>query len=108
MASAETALVFDLKVRIGCHDRLCVNSDADETLAKWETSYVSEVIRHSCRKYDMPKKEIRKENENQSENFIYPDASLLKHHAHWLHLKDNGRGNGVTYLTHKKAVLKTH
>ena len=50
MASAETALVFDLKVRIGCHDRLCVNSDADETLAKWETSYVSEVIRHSCRK----------------------------------------------------------
>ena len=29
----------------------------------------------------MLKKEIRKENENQSENFIYPDASLLKHHA---------------------------
>ena len=33
MASAETALVFDLKVRVGFHDRLCVNSDADETLA---------------------------------------------------------------------------
>ena len=33
MASAETALVCDLKVRVGCHDRLCVNSDADATLA---------------------------------------------------------------------------
>ena len=90
MASTETALVFDLKVRVGCHDRLCVNSDADETLAKWESSYVSEVIHHSCRKSDMLKKEIRNENENQSENFIYPGASLLKHHAlltlkrHWL------------------------
>ena len=81
MASAQTALVFDLKVRVGCHDRICVNSDADETLAKWESSYVSEVIHHSCRKSDILKKEIRKENENQSENFIYPDASLLKHHA---------------------------
>ena len=33
MASAETALVLDLKVRAGCHDKLCVNSEADETLA---------------------------------------------------------------------------
>ena len=33
MASAETALMFDLKDRVGCHDRLCLNSDADETLA---------------------------------------------------------------------------
>ena len=33
MASAENALVCDLKVRVGCHDRLCVTSDADETLA---------------------------------------------------------------------------
>ena len=32
-ASAETALVFGLKVRVGSHDKLCVNSDADETLA---------------------------------------------------------------------------
>ena len=32
MASAETVLVFDLKVRVGCYDRLCVNSNADETL----------------------------------------------------------------------------
>ena len=31
MARAETALEFDLKVRVGCLDRLCVNSDADET-----------------------------------------------------------------------------
>ena len=33
MASAEIALVCALKVRLGCQDRLCVNSDADETLA---------------------------------------------------------------------------
>ena len=33
MASAEIALVCDLKVRVGCQDRLCVNSDADESLA---------------------------------------------------------------------------
>ena len=33
MASAETALGCDLKVRVGYHDRLCVNSDADETMA---------------------------------------------------------------------------
>ena len=33
MASVEIALVCDLKVRVGCQDRLCVNSDADETVA---------------------------------------------------------------------------
>ena len=33
MASAEIALVCGLKVRVGCQDWLCVNSDADETLA---------------------------------------------------------------------------
>ena len=33
MASVEIALVCDLKVRVGCQDRLCVNLDADETLA---------------------------------------------------------------------------
>ena len=33
MASAETALECDLKVRVCCSDRLCVNSDADEKLA---------------------------------------------------------------------------
>ena len=33
MASAETALVCGLKVRVGCQDRLCRNSDAEETLA---------------------------------------------------------------------------
>ena len=40
MASAEFALVCGLKVRVGCQDRLCVNSDADETLAKWNSRYV--------------------------------------------------------------------
>ena len=33
MASAEIALVCGLKVGVGCHDRLGVNSDPDETLA---------------------------------------------------------------------------
>ena len=33
MASAEIALVRGLKVCVGCQDMLCVNSDADETLA---------------------------------------------------------------------------
>ena len=33
MATAEIALVCGLEVRVGCQDRLCVNSDADETLA---------------------------------------------------------------------------
>ena len=33
MASVEIAIVCGLKVRVGCQDRLCVNSDADETLA---------------------------------------------------------------------------
>ena len=37
MASAEFALVCDLKVRVGCKDELCVNSDADETLAYVKT-----------------------------------------------------------------------
>ena len=33
MASVEIALVCGLKVRGGCQEWLCVNSDADETLA---------------------------------------------------------------------------
>ena len=33
MASVETALVCGLKVRMGCQDRLCVNSDVDKTPA---------------------------------------------------------------------------
>ena len=33
MASAEIALVCGLKARVGYHNRFCVNSDADETLA---------------------------------------------------------------------------
>ena len=33
MANVEIALVCGLKVRVGCQDWLCVNSDADETLA---------------------------------------------------------------------------
>ena len=33
MPSAEMALVCGLKVWVGCQDRLCVNSDADETPA---------------------------------------------------------------------------
>ena len=33
MVSVEIALVGGLTVRVGCQDRLCVNSDANETLA---------------------------------------------------------------------------
>ena len=33
MARAQIALVSGLKVWVGCQDRLCVNSDADDTLA---------------------------------------------------------------------------
>ena len=33
MTSVEIALVCGLKIRVGCQDRLCVNSNADETLA---------------------------------------------------------------------------
>ena len=40
MASAEIALICGLKVRVGCQERLCVNSDADEALAEWESRYV--------------------------------------------------------------------
>ena len=33
MASAKITVVCGLKVGVGCQDRLCMNSDADETLA---------------------------------------------------------------------------
>ena len=33
MESAEIAFVCGLRIRVGCQDRLCVNSDANETLA---------------------------------------------------------------------------
>ena len=33
IASAEIALVYGLMIGVGCQDRLCVNSDADKTLA---------------------------------------------------------------------------
>ena len=33
MVSVEIALMCGLKVRVGCQNRLCVNSDADETPA---------------------------------------------------------------------------
>ena len=51
MASANFSLMCGLKVRMGCQDRLCINSDADETIAKWESRYVSEVLPQSCRKF---------------------------------------------------------
>ena len=41
MASAEITLECGLKIRVGCKDRLCVNSDIDATLALWESGYVS-------------------------------------------------------------------
>ena len=50
MASTEIALVCGLKSRMGCQERLCMNLDADETLAKWKSRKVSKVQRHSCRR----------------------------------------------------------
>ena len=40
MASAEIAIVCGLKVRVSCQDKykLCVNSDADQALAKWKAA----------------------------------------------------------------------
>ena len=55
----------------------------------------------------MLKKDIKKENETQSKNFINPRASLQKHLTLVI-LKNNGPGNGVTYLTHKKRYLVLH
>ena len=40
MVSPELAPVCGLKVRVSCQDRLCVNSDADETLAQLESGCV--------------------------------------------------------------------
>ena len=52
MASAEIALVCGLKVWVGCQDRLCVNADADETLAQWDSRYVRKcyltVVKKRC------------------------------------------------------------
>ena len=45
MASAEIALVCGLKVWVGCEDRLCVNSDADEKLMQWESRLVSDIFK---------------------------------------------------------------
>ena len=39
MASAEIALVCGLKVWVSYQDRLCVDSEADETRAEWESRY---------------------------------------------------------------------
>ena len=43
MASAEIALVCGLKVRVGCQDRLCVNSDMFQVC--YVTSELSKHIR---------------------------------------------------------------
>ena len=49
MASAEFALVCGLKVRLGCQNRLCVNSDADETSLIGK-QICEKVLPHSCEK----------------------------------------------------------
>ena len=59
MAGAEIALVCVLKVRVSCHDRLCVNSDADETQAYWENRCVREALPHSSKKFDVPQAKPR-------------------------------------------------
>ena len=52
----------------------------------------------------MLKKEVKKEIETQSENFINPGASLQKHHT-LVTFNDNGHGNSVIFFTHKKRFL---
>ena len=53
MASVEIALVCGLKVRVGCQNRLCVNSDADETFSEFPDSnftlFLSESINFELR-----------------------------------------------------------
>ena len=39
MASSEIAIVCSLKARVGCQNKLCMNSDADETLAQGSATY---------------------------------------------------------------------
>ena len=51
MASSEIALVCNLKIRVGCQDRLRVNEDADETLVSCESRYAKKVLPHSCEKF---------------------------------------------------------
>ena len=48
MGNVEIDLVCGLVVQVGCQDRLCEDSDADETLVRWESRYVKEVLPHSC------------------------------------------------------------
>ena len=61
------------------------------------------------RKPEMLKKEIKKENDTQLENFIYEGVTLQQHHyVDLIILKDNDRGSGVTYLTHQKRYLVLH
>ena len=55
MARAETALVCGLKVRVSCQDRLCVKSDAGETLAQWDSTNV-----RKCYLTVVKKEKIRK------------------------------------------------
>ena len=39
MASAKIAIVCGLKARVGCQNKLYMNSDADETLAQGSATY---------------------------------------------------------------------
>ena len=55
MARAETALVCGLKVRVSCQDRVCVKSDAGETLSQWDSTYV-----RKCYLTVVKKEKIRK------------------------------------------------
>ena len=39
MASAEVAIACDLRARVGYQNKLCMNSDADETPAQGSATY---------------------------------------------------------------------
>ena len=54
MAKTEIAFECGLKARVGCQDRLCANSDANETLGEWKSKYKRDVLPHSSEKVYAP------------------------------------------------------
>ena len=53
MTSGEVVLKCGLNVRVGCQDRIFLNSAADETLAYWESRYLvckGSQLPQSCKK----------------------------------------------------------
>ena len=104
MASAEIALCgvwrFGWATIIGCvWIQMLMKHWHNGKAGVWAKWYIT-----VTEKSEMLKKEIRKENETQSENFIYPSASLQKHHT-LVTLKDNGRGEWCHLSYSQKKIF---